>query len=137
MKHTKQQALIAWIIWFAMLQSAFIYHFFLGDGFPSGENAPEPMAAAVWALAFAPLVLATAVRWLVIPKLRQPPQILVAMIIGLALSEASVFVELFLMADYPQNQIAVLLVAVVCLIQFAPTYATPGYRQGANDPSAG
>lgn len=53
----------------------------------------------------------------------------VAMIIGLALAEAPVFFQLFLIGpDYPQNQIAVLMVAVVAIIQFAPSYATPGYE---------
>jgi hypothetical protein len=30
-------------------------------------------------------------------------------------------------SDYPQYQIAVLMLAVVSIIQFAPSYATPGY----------
>jgi hypothetical protein len=52
------------------------------------------------------------------------------MIVGLSLSEAPVFFSLFLVGpDYPQNQLAVLMVAVVSLIQFAPSYATPGYQQ--------
>ena len=52
---------------------------------------------------------------------------LLAMVIGLGLAEASIFLELFLIgADYPQNQIAVLMLAVFGLIQSAPIYATPG-----------
>lgn len=38
-------------------------------------------------------------------------------------------ISIFLVApDYPQYQIAILMVAVVCLIQFAPSYATLGYN---------
>ena len=55
------------------------------------------------------------------------------MIIGLALSEQPIFFSLFLIgADYPQNQIAVLVVSVVSLIQFAPSYGTPGYNIDEN-----
>jgi hypothetical protein len=123
----KKQAVVMWIIWFAFLQSAFVYHFLLGDGFPEGDNAAEPMASWLWALCIVPIGLATLVRWVVMPKLPQQPQMLVAMVIGLGLTEASIFFELFLIgADYPQNQIAVLMLAVFGLIQFAPIYATPG-----------
>jgi len=75
------------------------------------------------------MVLAAAVRWLVIPKLKEQQKLLVTMIVGLALSEQPIFVSLFLIgADYPQYQIAVLMASVVSLIQFAPSYATPGYK---------
>ena len=120
-----------WIIWFAILQGAFVVQWFLGDGIPEGENAAEPMAAWLWGLCFAPIVLAALIRWLLIPKIREPQLQLVAMIVGLSLAEAPIFFSLFMIGgDYPQNQIVVLMVAVVSLIQFAPSYATPGYAVG-------
>lgn len=123
-----KQAIIMWIIWFAVLQGAFLIQWFMGKGIPKGENASEPMAAWLWLTCFGPVVLATLIRWLVIPKLKDTQHQLVAMILGLSLAEAPIFFSLFLVGpDYPQNQIAVLMVAVVALIQFAPSYATPGY----------
>ena len=118
-----------WIIWFAMLQFAFVIHFVVGGGFPSGENAMEPMAAWLWLACLAPLIAATLIRWIVLPKIEEQKKLLVAMIVGLALSEQPIFFSLFLIgSDYPQNQIAVLFVSVVSLIQFAPSYGTPGYK---------
>lgn len=129
---SKQHAIVMWVIWFAFLQSAFVYHFFLGDGFPSGENAVEPMAAWIWVVCFVPLVLATIIRWLVLPELTLAVQQFVAMVVGLCLTEVAILFELFLVgADYPQYQIVVLMVAVLSLIQFAPSYATPGMDAGA------
>jgi|GEM_PF-6091970 len=62
-------------------------------------------------------------------KAQRATEALVTMIVGLALSEQPIFVSLFLIgADYPQYQIAVLMASVVSLIQFAPSYATPGYK---------
>ena len=123
----KQQAFVMWIIWFGFLQMAFAYHFVLEDGFPSGDNAAETMASWLWVLCLLPIILATIVRWWVIPKLKDQKQMLSALIVGLALTEASILFELFLIgSDYPQNQIVVLMVAVFSLIQFAPIYATPG-----------
>jgi hypothetical protein len=129
MNSPKQHALIMWIIWFAQLQAAFVFQFFLSGGFPRGENAETPMALWLWLLCLAPLVLASVIRWLLIPKLKEAVPQLVAMIVGLALAEATVLLSIFLVApDYPQYQIAILMVAVFSLIQFAPSYATPGYK---------
>ncbi|MDQ8209197.1 hypothetical protein QEH52_16845 [Coraliomargarita sp. SDUM461003] len=126
---TKQHAIVMWIIWFAQLQAAFIFQFFLAGGFSKETNVVEPMAIWLWFLCLVPLVLATGIRWLGIPKMTQPNQQLATMIIGLALCEASVLSSIFLVApDYPQYQIGILMVAVVSIIQFAPSYATPGYK---------
>jgi len=120
-----------WVIWFAMLQGVFVIQWVLGKGIPGGENIDEPMAVWLWVLALGPIVLATIIRWVVIPKLKEVQALPVAMIVGLVFSEMPVFFSLFLIGpDYPQNQIAVLMVAVVSLIQFAPSYATPGYHAG-------
>lgn len=135
----KQQAFVMWILWFAFLQSALIIHFVLGGGFPSGENASELMALWLWVAVATPLLLATGLRWFVLPKLKLQRQQMVAMIIGLALCEQPIFFSLFLIGDsYPQNQIAVLMASVFALIQFAPSYATPGYADtsDADAPSA-
>ena len=129
----KQQAFVFWIIWFLFLQSAFLVHFLIGDGFPNGDNIEEPMAAWIWLACVLPIVVATGIRWLFIAKLSEQSKMLVAMIIGLALTEQSIFVSLFLIgSDYPQNQLVVLMVSVVSLIQFAPSYATPGYKLDAS-----
>lgn len=125
---TKQHAIVMWVIWFSFLQSAFMFTWFIGGGIPEGENAAEPMAVFLWLIAFGGLAAATIVRWLVLPKIGRPEPQLTAMIIGLALCEMPIFVSLFMMQDYPQNQIAVLIVAVLSIIQFAPSYATPGYK---------
>jgi hypothetical protein len=125
---TKQHAIVMWVIWFAILQGAFVIQWIVGKGIPGGDNIEEPMAAWLWVICFLPVMIASCIRWLVIPKIQQPQLQLVAMIAGLSLSEAPVFFSLFLIgSDYPQYQIAVLMLAVVSIIQFAPSYATPGY----------
>lgn len=87
---TKQHALIMWILWFSYLQSAFVIQWFLGKGLPSGGNAPESMAVWLWLLCFVPLIVASFLRWLVIPKIEKPQIQLVSMIVGLSLSEAPI-----------------------------------------------
>jgi len=123
-----------WVIWFSFLQGSLMIQWFLGRGIPGGENAETPMAVWLWGLCFGPLVFATVIRWVVLPKIEVKEQQLAAMIVGLALSEGPIMFSLFLVgSDYPQNQIAVLIVAVFSIIQFAPSYATPGYSIGGTD----
>lgn len=131
---SKQQAYVFWIIWFVFLQSAFVIHFLIGGGFPIGDNVAEPMATWLWFLCFVPMVIAAGVRWLVLAKMKDQKKMLAAMIVGLALAEQPIFFSLFLIGgDYPQYQIAVLMASVISLIQFAPSYATPGYKLDSDD----
>ncbi len=125
---TKQHAIIMWILWFAQLQAAFAFQFFLGGGFSKGENTAEPMALWLWVLCCVPLIVATGIRWMAIPKVKLPAQQLVLMIVGLALSEAVVILSIFLVVPESPYQIAIFMVAVFSIIQFAPSYATPGYN---------
>lgn len=119
----KQPPLVPWIIWFALLQGALVIQFVLGKGFPSGDNAAEPMASWLWFACFVPILVATVIRWVVIPRTSEQGKRLVAMIIGLALSENPILFSLFLIGDaYPQNQVAVLIVAFWSMLQFAPIY---------------
>jgi hypothetical protein len=133
MQLTKQHAIIMWVIWFAQLQAAFFFQFFLGGGLSEGVNADTPMALWLWAVCVVPIIAATGIRWAVLPRIKEPAQQLVWMVIGLALAEAAVLISIFLVGpDYPQYQIAILMVAVVGIIQFAPSYATPGYAKTQN-----
>jgi hypothetical protein len=129
MQLTKQHALVMWILWFVQLQAAFAVQFILVGGISEGENASESMVIWLWLLCLLPLVVSMGIRWLIIPKVTKAVQQLLAMLVGLGLSEASLFCSVFFVApDYPQYQIAILMVSVLCIIQFAPSYATPGYR---------
>ncbi|PXA03788.1 hypothetical protein DDZ13_10910 [Coraliomargarita sinensis] len=120
----EQPVPVVWIIWFAILQGALVIQWVIGEGIPEGENAAESMDAWLWLIVFIPIILAIAIRWLIIPKLDKLEAKMTAMIAGLALAEAPIMLSLFLMLpDYPQNQIAVLMVGVVAIFQFAPFYA--------------
>lgn len=127
----RNQVLVLWIVWFAFLQVAFAYHFILDGGLPSGENIAEPMNPTFWALCLAPILAATVIRWIVLPKLPDFQPKLVAQIVGMALAESAILFEIFLIgSDYPQNQIAILVVALFALFQFAPTHAKADWGDG-------
>ena len=120
------QALVFWIIWFAILNGLVMIQLFIGGGIPKGVDRgapPMPFLAIAVGLAIAAL----GIRLWVIPQLMEIPKKLTAMMIGLALSEAIGFVGIFAVGkEYPGTQMILLLGAVGCILGFAPVYAKPG-----------
>jgi len=114
--------LIAWVIWGAILMGLFILQFFIGGGIPTGdqmENPPTVMSL----ICIAGVAIGTLIRWLVIPKLNDNLKLLPAMIVGLALCESSGLLQMFLLGkEYPDTQKLIFVLAVLGVVQFAPTY---------------
>ena len=114
--------LIAWVIWGAILMGLFVLQFFIGGGIPTGdqmENPPTVMSL----ICIACVAIGTLIRWLVIPKLNDNLKLLPAMIVGLALCESSGLLQMFLLGkEYPDTQKLIFVLAVLGVVQFAPTY---------------
>ena len=114
--------LIAWVLWGAILMGLFFLQFFIGGGIPTGdemENPPTVMSL----ICIAGVAIGTLIRWLVIPKLSDKPKLLRAMVVGLALSQGSGLLQIFLLGkEYPDSQKLIFVFAVLGVVQFAPTY---------------
>ena len=120
MRSTEQ--ITAWVIWGAILIGLFVVQFFIGGGIPTGdqmENPPTVMSL----ICIAGVAIGTLIRWLVIPKLNDKPKLLRAMLVGLALSQGSGVLQIFLLGkEYPDSQKLIFVLAVLGVVQFAPTY---------------
>lgn len=115
---------IFWIIWLVLTSGVIVYQFTLGHGLPSGANAPGAALPPIVWVAVAEIVVATWIRWVLLPRARLLPPMLMLMIIGLALSEAVEFYSLFLVpATQPETKLALWLASLLSLLQFAPIYA--------------
>ena len=118
--------IIAWVIWGAILIGLFVLQFFIGGGIPTGdqmENPPTVMSL----ICIAGVAIGTLIRWLVIPKLNDNLKLLRAMIVGLALCEGSGIQQIFLLGkEYPDTQKLIFVLAVLGVVQFAPTYFKKG-----------
>jgi len=115
-----------WVIWLALISGVLVLQFMLGRGIPWGENAPTSGLNPFLFVMGAQLVGATVVRWVVLPRARHPSQQLVFMIIGLALSEAVVIFEIFLLpADQPATRLIAFSLGMTSMLQFVPVYARP------------
>jgi hypothetical protein len=120
MRSTDQ--ITAWVIWGAILIGLFVVQFFIGGGIPTGdqmENPPTVMSL----FCIASVAIGTLIRWLVIPKLNDNLKLLRAMVVGLALSQGSGVLQIFLLGkEYPDTQKLIFVLAVLGVVQFAPTY---------------
>ena len=124
-QHNIRQQLVLWIIWALLVCGIVIYPFALGGGVPIGPNAETAGVNFAVVLAVGQIIIASVVRWLLIPRTKTAGQLLVLMIIGLALSEAVEFYGLFLVpTDQPSTKLGLWVLTILSGIQFIPLYAT-------------
>jgi hypothetical protein len=117
-------ALVFWVIWAALIAGVVVIQLTIGGGIPRGDNRPTTESNPFVIVCVVQILAATAVRWLVLPRCAVVAQRLVAMIVGLALSEGAAFFGMFLVArDQPETRLALLILALLGMAQFAPFYA--------------
>lgn len=117
------QEFVFWIIWFAILQGLVILQFFVGGGIPKGTDQGQ---APLWVLVAAGglALVALAIRFTVIPRIASVAKKLPAMIVGLAFSEGIGFLGMFALGkEFPATQLVLLVMAICCIVSFAPVYA--------------
>jgi len=123
-------ALVFWIIWFSILNGLVLIQYFVGGGIPKGEDQGNPPVMFL-ALAGVLALVAMGIRFVLIPRIKDLPKKLPAMIIGLALSEGVGFVGIFALGNkFPATQLLLFGCAVGCILCFAPFYAKPFVDKG-------
>jgi hypothetical protein len=118
------QAILFWIVWFAILSGLVVMQVFLGGGVPTGRNAPDaPMPVIVW-VCVAEVMAAALIRWLVLPRFAELPRKFVWMVVGLALAEGAGILGMFLLPrDQPETRLVIFLLSFFGVLQFVPLYA--------------
>lgn len=122
----RQQIIVWWVLWAAFLQGIFMIYFFLGK---HGADRVEPATpdSPLWLVAVTPVAVSAIIRWVVLPKLTHPQTGLVALIVGIALAEASCFLGLFV---FSRHQTELFAMSVLGIAQFAPVYARRFFGSG-------
>jgi hypothetical protein len=119
--------IVLWTLWLAMVMSITINQAKLGGGILHGRNALAQGMGFPVPLVLAQLCAATVVRWLLVPRTKDPRKLLILMIIGLALSESGEFNGIFLVAQsMPETKMAIFYLSLVSALQFIPFYASSG-----------
>ena len=115
-------AFVFWVIWFAIFNGLFIIMFFVGGGFPKGQNEGEGPLALV-AVAGVLALASMAIRFLVIPRMSTVTKLLQAMLIGLALAEAVGIIGIVLVGEeFPETRLSLFVTAVSAVAVYAPFY---------------
>jgi hypothetical protein len=123
-QHNRPQLLVIWVIWFSILIGVVTIQFVLGGGIPSGPDAPSKILNPVAIVAVAAILIASGMRWLLLPRANTPGKVLVLVIIGLALSESTEVFGLFLIpADQPSLKLTLWILSLASIVQFIPIYA--------------
>jgi hypothetical protein len=114
--------LVCWVIWTTLLAGVFFYQFLLGGGLPSGQDKEGLPWIFVW-FSFANFTVSTALRWILVPRLKSMQAIFSTMIVGMAFAEASQFFQLLLIGpDFPDTQMPIFVLTVLCLVQWMPVF---------------
>jgi len=106
-----------WILWAAFQVGVCVFFFFLRQAAPT---SPAASGSWPWLLALGPLTISAGLRWIVMPRLRNPEHGLVCMVLGIAMAEAVTFFGLFLA---PQYQREFFVLSFLGILQFMPFYA--------------
>ena len=117
------QAIVFWVIWFSILSGLLIIQFFAAGGLPSGTDQGEP-PLMFQGITFMAASVALIIRFGVIPRIKELPKKLPAMIIGLAVSEGIGIIGAFVVRpQYGSTKLFMLAASIVCIVLFAPFYA--------------
>jgi len=111
---------ILFIIWFAILSGLGIITSMLGSGEPFGDGTFEALHIAL----LVPAVISTLLRWFIIPRITSLEAMLVPMIIGLALAEATAILGIILLTD---GWGGLVILGAIAVLQYFPPFL-PGWK---------
>ena len=107
---------IIWIVWGAFFYSLFMYRAFLS---PADQPAADGTGLLAILFLAIPVAGAIALRWQVLPRLKNLSAILLVVILGSALGEMLIFFGLFL---FPEHVDLFFAASVLMIAQFIPIY---------------
>lgn len=115
--------IVFWILWFALLSSIVMIQVLIGHGIPQGNDQGEAPIQFLGIAAGAACV-SLAIRFLVLPRIKNLHQKLPAMLVGLAMAEAVNMFSLFLIGDkFPHTQLVLFITSLSCALCYVPIYA--------------
>ena len=107
--------LVLWCIWLGFLGALICYGIFLRKENPA-EMEIDGMVLAGFLI---PLLVSLAVRFFVLPKHRDPQQVMTYFLVGIGSAEFVAFIGLFV---FPYFQDSGLILAILALLPFCPAF---------------
>lgn len=117
---TKQPpAIVWWVIWASMLIGVFVIYFTTSTGVV--ETSRTPTESPLWMVAFAPFVISSILRWLVLSRVSSAQLAFPLFIAGMALAEATCLTGLFV---FPRHSTDLFALSVLGIAQYVPYFAS-------------
>lgn len=115
-EHPGAKPLVWWVLWITFLAGLPVMYFVLG---PKARETAPAFPGSAWILGAMPVMVGTALRWVVLPRLANPAAALPLFVAGIAFCEASLFFGLFIFPDHAQ---ILFILSLLGTIQFAPYF---------------
>ncbi len=103
------------MIWFSLLMGVLLLSVFLKPG-----AAGKPQAQLPLVMLFAPFLMGTTLRWLVLPRIKMLMKALPIFIAGLAMCEATAILGIFMGGE---NRDLLVGLGALGIIQYVPLFA--------------
>jgi hypothetical protein len=114
----KRQLLVWWIIWASILAGLVLIYLFLVQGKPLPAPTADNSLAGLSGLV--PLFISIVMRWLVLPRVTEPPRAFVLFVAGVVLAETCGILGIFLGGPYRDS---LFVLGVLGVTQYVPLYA--------------
>jgi hypothetical protein len=95
-KFSASASIVAWFLWCAFAGSLIAYRMWLVGAADNTNSIRAPQDVGSWLAYIIPTGLALTLRWLVIPKLRNPFLKLIPFLVGLSAAELLTFLGIFI-----------------------------------------
>jgi hypothetical protein len=89
--------IVMWVLWGAFASALVMYRQMLVGKTANTHSLTAPDSPLGWVLYLIPIAVVMSVRWLVIPRLRDPRLVMPPFIVGFAFTEALTFFGIFLL----------------------------------------
>lgn len=108
--------IVWWIIWSALLIGVVVIYYFLGRG-PQPPPVSNPFPHLV---GLVPLFISVLLRWLALPKQRDPMKAYILLVIGTAMAEGCAILGIFLGGPFRDELFTL---GALGIVQWMPLYA--------------
>lgn len=95
-KNKTPQAIVIWALWLSFAGALVMYRITLVGKTANTRSLTAPDAIFAWGCYIVPIAIVLSLRWLVIPRLREPVQVMTVFIVGIAFAEVLTFFGIFL-----------------------------------------
>jgi hypothetical protein len=109
----QQQRLVWWVLWAAFQVGIVVLFFVLRK-----PQASTP-TVELWQVGFLPVLISGALRWTLLPMIKDGQKALAVFVIGIALAEMSCFLGLFI---FRSHQFPLFIASLLGIFQYIPVF---------------